>query len=238
MNHNLNKRDGKIVSSRVPNKKIPILFENELVIIFDKPSGLIVIPSPKNEAKTMVEEVNKQYEERPEQFKLHPCHRLDRETSGVIMFAKGKKHQQAMMELFKNQKIVKKYIAFIHGQLKQSKGEIQGFIADVDQRKYNKQVQPKFAKSLFRVLQQKKVYSVVEVQPVTGRTNQIRIQFSQIGHPIVGDRKYSVVRRFALKFERTALHAKSLEWIDPVTNKKIKVSSNLPNDMEVFCARN
>lgn len=238
MNQNLNKFGGKVAVSSSSLKKIPVLFENETVVIFDKPSGLVVIPSPKNEAITMVGEVNRQYQERSEQFKLHPCHRLDRETSGVIMFAKGKKHQQMMMELFKKQKVGKKYVAFVHGRLRQNKGEIQGYIADVDQKKYNKQVAPKFAKSHFWVLEQKRLFSVIEVQPITGRTNQIRIQFSQLGHPIIGDRKYSVVRRFPLKFDRTALHAKSLEWIDPLTNKKIKVSSHLPKDMEVFCARN
>lgn len=238
MNHSRNRQEGKFELSRDQEKDIRVLFENEFVVIFDKPSGLIVIPSPKNETKTMVDEVNRQFRVRAEQYKLHPCHRLDRETSGVIMFAKGKKYQQVMMDLFKKHEIVKKYIAFVHGHLKRAEGDIKGYISDVDQRKYNKQVQPKFAKSHFRVLQQKKEYSVIEVQPVTGRTNQIRIQFSQIGHPIIGDRKYSVVRRFALKFDRTALHAKSLEWSDPSTNKKIQVSSNLPKDMEVFRARN
>ncbi|MBP9853464.1 MAG: RNA pseudouridine synthase [Candidatus Omnitrophica bacterium] len=236
MNHHQNNSDKEFQAVR--KNKISVLFENDHVVIFDKPSGMIVIPSPKNEAITMVGEVNKLFQKSSEQYKLHPCHRLDRETSGIIMFAKGKKNQQMMMDVFKEQKIEKKYIAFVQGKLNQRSGEIRGYIADKDHLKYNKDKSPKFAESRFRVLEQKKSFAIVEVQPLTGRTNQIRIQFSEMGHPIVGDRKYSVVRRFDLKFNRTALHAASLEWTDPPTNKKIKVSSTLPTDMEVFRARN
>lgn len=238
MNRKRNDLEGETAPSRIIKNKIPVLFENDIVVIFDKPSGMIVIPSPRNETTTMVAAVNRQFQEFAQSFKLHPCHRLDRETSGVIMFAKGKKYQQTMMDLFKKQEVGKKYIAFVQGNLKRNAGEIQGFISDVDHLKYNKQKSPKFAKSHFRVLEQKRQFSIVEVQPITGRTNQIRIQFSQVGHPIVGDRKYSIVRRFPLKFNRTALHAASLEWVDPVTSQKIKVSSKLPKDMEVFRARN
>lgn len=238
MKRHQNDSERGVNPSRSLRDKLPVLFENDIVVIFDKPSGLLVIPSPKNESTTMVDVVNRQYQEFSQHFKLHPCHRLDRETSGVIMFAKGKKHQKTMMDLFKKQEIGKKYIAYVQGNLKKGEGDIQGFISDVDHLKFNKQKSSKFAKSHFRVLQQKKQFSVVEVQPITGRTNQIRIQFSHMGHPLVGDRKYSVVRRFPLKFSRTALHAASLEWIDPATRKKIKVSSNLPKDMEVFRARN
>ncbi len=220
------------------NRIIPVLFENEQIMVFDKPAGLIVIPSPKNEAVTLVSEVNAQYAQGAKFGRLHPCHRLDRDTSGCILFAKGKKNQQMMMDLFKRHQINKTYLAFVQGNVKNQKGEIRGFIPGPDRVKYRTSDKGKFAHSTYRVIQRKKQFTIVEVRPITGRTNQIRIQFSRMGHPLLGDRKFSIAKNYPLKFKRTALHAANLRWKNPADHKTISVKSNLPNDMEVFCASN
>ena len=218
-------------------KLIKVLYEDEAYIVFDKPAGLLVIPTPKNEPNTLVNIVNHQYAAAEGVPKLHPCHRLDRETSGVIVFAKGKHHQQLLMEAFQKRLVKKKYILFIHGRLKQPSGEIRNAIQDLDHRGYRPRGKGKSALTRFRVLQVKKKFTVVEAEPVTGRTNQIRIHFSQEGFPLVGDRKFSIASEYTLKFRRTALHAKSIEWVHPITRKLIKISSDLPEDMEVLLAR-
>ena len=221
-----------------PKKRIPVLFENEQVIVFDKPAGLLVIPSPKNEAVTLLSEVNAQFKQEHPNSRLYPCHRLDRDTSGVILFAKSKKNQQMMMGMFRDHQMTKIYIACVQGALKVKKGEIRGFISGGNRVKYKKDSRGQFAHSTYRVIQQKKHFSIVEVRPITGRTNQIRIQFAKLGHPLVGDRKFSIVKNFPVKFKRTALHAATLRWNNPIDNAVIKVNSNLPKDMEAFCGSN
>ncbi len=221
-----------------PKRTVPILYEDDHYIVFDKPSGILVIPTPRNEQNTLVNIVNAQCAPFLSEGKLHPCHRLDRDTSGVIVFAKGKRCQKLMMDVFQRKEIKKRYIAFVHGRLERREGSLKSYIQDLDQRRYHGYSKGKPAITHYRVLQQKKKFGVVEVHPVTGRTNQIRIQFAQIGHPLVGERKYTIARDFSLKFRRVALHAQTLEWRHPITKEVIKVTADLPNDMEEFSARN
>lgn len=218
-------------------KPIEKLYEDDCFVVFNKPAGLLVVPTPQNEKNTLTHIINFQYASDPETQKLYPCHRLDRETSGVILYAKGIVNQEKMMAAFKTHRVKKNYIAFVQGRLKRPDGELKSFIENSEERKYHRRVAQKFAVTRFRVLDIKKGFSVVEAQPITGRTNQIRIQFAEIGHPLVGDRKFSFARDYQLKFKRTALHAKSLEWIDSIKHKPVKVSVKLPIDMEVLLAR-
>ena len=219
-------------------KPIKVLYEDDGVMVFDKPSGLLVIPTPENEQNTLVNIVNHQYAPKDHSWKLHPCHRLDRDTSGLIIFAKGKQVQQLMMDLFFKKLVKKHYMAFVQGRITKSVGQIRSNIRDLDQKKFRKYSQAQLAITHYKVVEAWKHFSVVSVEPVTGRTNQIRIQFAQIGHPLVGDRKYSIALDYRLKFRRTALHAQALEWIHPVTKQNIYVKTDLPEDMEVFLARN
>lgn len=216
---------------------IPVLHEDESYIVFDKPAGVLVIPAPGEIKQTLVDIVNRQHA--PAQgWKLHPCHRLDRETSGAIIFAKGKGQQQAMMGLFHKKAVIKKYIAFVHGKLPQRQGELRSAIRDLDQVKFRRGAVAKPSVTRYKVLEERKSFSIIEVTPVTGRTNQIRIQFAQIGHPLVGERKYARGKDYKLRFRRVALHAHVLEWEHPVTRERINVSAKLHQDMEDFIARN
>ena len=113
-----------------------------------------------------------------------------------------------------------------------------GAIRDLDQVKFRRGAPAKPSVTRYKVLDERKSFSVVEVTPVTGRTNQIRIQFAEIGHPLLGERKYARGKDYELRFRRVALHAQTLEWEHPVTHKKINVTAKLHQDMEEFIARN
>jgi 23S rRNA pseudouridine1911/1915/1917 synthase len=216
---------------------ITVLYEDPGYIAFEKPAGFLVVPTPKKEKYTLTSVVNSQYVQAQQDWHLHPCHRLDRDTSGVILYAKGKKNQDLMMEEFKNRRVHKEYIAFVHGRLRNPKGEIRNPIQDFESRKFHRKPQGQSALTRYKVLEVRKQYSVVQAEPVTGRTNQIRIHFAQIGNPVVGERKYAFGRDYALKFRRVALHAKLLSWTSPIDHKLKTVQSDLPKDMEVFRAR-
>ena len=214
---------------------ISVLYEDETCVVFDKPARLIVIPSPRQEDRTLTSIVNAQYQSRISRVKLHPCHRLDRDTSGVILYAKGKKNQQLYMDLFKQRLLTKKYIAFVHGQVKSQAGEIKNPI-QVHQRGPFRPGQTALTK--YKVLKRFDRFSIIEAQPVTGRKNQIRIHFRQKGHPLVGDNKFSHRKDYPLRFKRTALHALSLAWAHPQTGQQLSVRADWPKDMLAFVRKN
>ena len=219
---------------------INIIFEDQTFVIFDKPSGMLVIPSPKQEKWTMIDLVNEQYPQAEMRqcpspgVRLHPCHRLDRDTSGLIMFAKGKKNQQAMMNEFQAGKVHKKYVAFVRGKLPRENGELRSMIRDFHQSKYNKNHKGRLAVTTYHVLESHKGFSVVDVYPKTGRTNQIRIQFSEIEHPLLGEGVYAFRKDFPVNFRRLALHASELKFPHPVTKQVVVVRCPLAKDMENF----
>lgn len=215
---------------------IPVLYEDESYIVFDKPAGVLVIPAPGETKQTLVDIVNRQHA-CAQGWKLHPCHRLDRETSGAIIFAKGKGQQQIMMELFHKKAVTKKYIALVHGRLRQQQGELHSAIRDLDEMKFRRGARAKPSVTRYKVLEERRAFSIVEVTPVTGRTNQIRIQFAETGHPLVGERKYARGKDYKLRFRRVALHAHTLGWEHPVSHKRISVTAKLHQDMEDFIAR-
>jgi 23S rRNA pseudouridine1911/1915/1917 synthase len=214
---------------------IDVLYEDKDCIVFNKPSGLLTIPTDKNEERTLVSLVN---QHRKEEIHFHPAHRLDRDTSGVILFAKGKSNQQQLMNFFKEKKVKKTYLAFVHGRVKVPEGKIRIPIKDFYQRKFQKNLPAQSALTLYKVLQYRKEFTVVEVNPITGRTNQIRIHFTKLGHPLVGEDKYVFRKDFELRFRRTALHALQLTFPQPVTHKMITVEAPLAQDMTNFLEKN
>lgn len=215
-------------------KNIPLLYEDGECAAFDKPAGLLTIPTDKGEEHTLVSLVNQQDSPNDAGGSLHPAHRLDRDTSGVILFARGKANQQILMQAFKEKKVGKQYVAFVHGHVKSAEGKIRIPIKDFYQRKFQRQAPAQSALTHYRVRDYYKDFTVVDVMPLTGRTNQIRIHFAKIGHPLVGEDKYAFRKDFALRFRRTALHAARLEWPHPSTGKMILAEAPLAEDMKAF----
>ncbi len=219
---------------QIPEIQVPVLYEDADCLVFNKPSGLLVIPTDKDEDHTLVNIVNRQ---RNDCGGLYPAHRLDRDTSGVILFAKGKDCQQKLMQFFKDKQVNKTYIAFVHGRVAEPRGKIRIPIKDFHQRKFARHLPAQSALTHYEVEDYYKDFTVVRVMPITGRTNQIRIHFSKIGHSLVGEDKYAFRRDFALRFRRTALHAMRLEWPDISGSRMIKVEAPLAKDMSEFLLR-
>ena len=199
---------------------IPVVYEDDWLMVADKPSGLLVIPTPKKESRTLTSIINEELRNKGLSYRVHPCHRLDRETSGLIIYAKGKSAQKKMMQEFKNKKIEKTYIAFARGLFAKTQGQI------------NIPIEGQRALTKYRVLQNYQDLSLVEVVPLTGRTNQIRIHFQQIGHPILGETKYAFRRDFKLKAKRLCLHARALKFVHPLTKEGVSLVAPLPSDMK------
>lgn len=205
---------------------INIVYEDDYLLIVDKPSGLLTIPTPKKETRTLTGILNEEAKKKQLNLRLYPCHRLDRETSGLIIYAKSKRIQQMMMESFHRQEVHKEYIAFVRGKLKEPSGRIKSYI------RHDEREEPKLAVTDFEVVNSFKDFSEIKVFPRTGRTNQIRIHFKQIGHPLLGERKFAFARDFKVKFKRLALHSSRLIFNHPITGKRLDIYSELPPDME------
>ncbi|MDP2921182.1 MAG: RluA family pseudouridine synthase [Candidatus Omnitrophota bacterium] len=210
------------------NKRYGIVYEDDHIIVVNKPAGLLVVPTPKGETNTLTDLLNLELKSRGAEVNAHPCHRIDRETSGLIVYAKGKSVQQAVMEQFKKRLVKKKYIAFLHGTMRKNSDTLKGYVYNKARRKTELMI------TKFRVLDRRLDFTIAEVEPVTGRTNQIRIHFKELGHPLVGESVYAFRKDFRLRFKRAALHAKAIEFNHPVTGKRLNFNLPLADDMVNF----
>lgn len=204
---------------------IPIIYEDDWLLVLSKPSGLLTIPTPKKESRTLTSILNEDLKQKGLSCRFYPCHRLDRETSGLIIYAKAKSIQKKLMQEFGQQRIKKAYLAFAQGRLPKDEGVI------------SYAIEGKSALTKYRVFEKRNSFSIVEVRPTTGRTNQIRIHFKQIGHPLVGETKFAFRRDFKLKAKRVCLHAEKLEFIHPIKNNIVSLFAPLPDDMKDFLGR-
>jgi len=210
------------------DRRYGIIYEDAELLVVDKPSGMLVIPTPKKETNTLTDLLNRDLDSRGIEANAYPCHRLDRETSGLIVYAKGKAAQRFVMGEFKKRAVKKTYVAFAQGAVKGPTGVITRNIYDRNKARSIPAV------TKYKVVEKKGGFSVLEVEPVTGRTNQIRIHLKDIGHPIVGESVYAFRKDYKLRFKRVALHAQKIEFKHPVTGEKMAFVSPLPKDMKDF----
>jgi 23S rRNA pseudouridine1911/1915/1917 synthase len=196
-----------------------IIYEDQFLLVVNKPPGILTVPTPKKENYTLTSCINKILKDKNPQVNAWPCHRLDRDTSGLIIYAKDRATEQKITEQFKNGRVEKKYIAFVDGTMKQPGGVI------------NFSIENKKAITKYKLVQRRKGYSIIEAKPVTGRTNQIRIHFKMIGHPLLGERKFAFGKDFKIKFRRVALHSSEIKFRHPVSGEFLHFSSRLPDDM-------
>lgn len=204
-----------------------VVFNDEFVVVVDKTAKLLVHPSPKKERITLTS-ILKGYLN----TEVFPCHRLDRETTGLIIYAYSRDAQELIMEQFRERKVKKKYYALVRGYLKKYKGVFSGKVLDREGEKFREKA--KTAKTFYRVKKTFKDFSLLELEPVTGRTNQLRIQLARSGNPILGEDKYALRRDFRINFRRLALHAFFISFYHPVSKDRVEVKVNLPGDMENF----
>jgi 23S rRNA pseudouridine1911/1915/1917 synthase len=203
-------------------ENIPVVFEDDTLLIVNKPPGLLTTGGPDPAARHLTLILNEDAAKEGKTYRFHPCHRLDKETSGLVIYAKGKAVQEQMMEMFRRHLINKTYRAFAHGRIAQDQGVIRTA------------VEGKNAVTHFTVVKRLSEYTVVDVRPETGRKNQIRLHFKSIGHPLVGESKFIFRKDFSLRAKRLCLHAGSLSFTHPVSKKQVQVQCALARDMEKF----
>jgi 23S rRNA pseudouridine1911/1915/1917 synthase len=211
------------------NISLHIAYEDDTLLIIDKPAGMLVHPTTNEHLSTVGNAIMHYFHMQGQSYSFHPVHRLDRNTSGLVLIAKFP-HIQHLLSINGVKNINRQYIALATGVLKPPTGTIDAPIArhpdSIIQRVVDSKGQ--HATTCYKVLEFLSDASLVELTLLTGRTHQIRVHLSHIGHPIIGDDLYGGSRDL---ISRQALHAARLSFTHPVSGKLIDISSPLPADM-------
>ena len=207
------------------SKFFRVVWEDDYLIVLDKSPQVLVVAAPRRREPVLADLVNEYLA--PQKEKAYPAHRLDRTTSGLIIFAKSIFCQRNLMEQFRGRKVHKKYVAFVNGHPPERKGTLKGLI------KKTPRAAAKLAVTKYRLMRKFSDFSILDIQPLTGRYNQIRIQLAQLGIPLVGERKYALGRQ-GLRFSRPALHSYFVQFRHPVGKSLIEVKIDLASDMCEF----
>lgn len=213
---------------------VEVVYEDEDLAVVNKPAGLSMYPGPGHSSHTLVNAILKRFPDIEDP--LNPqrpgiVHRLDKDTSGLVVIAKNEKARQYLINEFKSRLVKKAYLILVRGKLLPEKGAIEAPIGrhPTDRKRMAVVSKGKDARTDYRVIQYFDGYSLVEAYIKTGRTHQIRVHFSAIGYPVVGDRTYGISTRL---IDRQFLHACFLELVLPSTGLPRSFHAGLPGDLK------
>jgi len=228
------------------DRDLPIVYEDDTLIVLDKPAGLLAVPLPlrrRENARSVFDDL-KEYLRRRGRRRPFVVHRIDRDTSGLVVFAKSAAAQDHLKGQFKRHLPERVYQAVVYGHPSPASGTWRDHLVWDDRSLIQKETHPrdprgKEAISHYRVLEQLKGAALIEVRLVTGRRNQIRIQARLRGHTLVGEQRYTygpdMLRSIA--FPRQALHAHRLAFQHPVDGRELRYEAPIPQDLVDLIAR-
>lgn len=223
----------KIEAEDIP---LDIVYEDDDLMVINKPQGMVVHPAPGNYSGTLVNALMFNAEKLSSiNGVIRPgiVHRIDKDTSGLLMIAKTDEAHQILADQLKDHSVERKYLAICHGRIGNESGTIEGAIARHPKDRLKMAIVPggKRAVTHFKVIERLKAHTLVECQLETGRTHQIRVHMSSIGHPLVGDPLYGV-KKEKINTTGQALHATTLGFVHPTTGEMMRFEAPLPKHFE------
>ena len=233
--------EGDVITYELPEEEVleykaediplDIIYEDADVAVVNKPQGMVVHPSAGHTSGTLVNALMYHVKDLSSiNGVVRPgiVHRIDKDTSGLLMIAKNDKAHNALAAELKDKKSLRKYVAIVHGNLPNDRGVIEAPIgrSDKDRKKQAVTAKGKPAVTRFTVLERFGNYTLVELQLETGRTHQIRVHMAYIGHPVAGDPLYGP--RKTLKGHGQFLHAKTLGFTHPTTGELVEFTAEEP----------
>lgn len=215
------------------SRELAILYEDDAVVAVNKPAGLLAVPAPGSDAPSALSLLSQDLKPRRERALV--VHRIDRFASGVLLFAKTMRDRDALVRQFLAHTPVRQYLAVVRGHIAAKEGKLvhyfrkEGMHQKVSTEGDRKAARAELSYSVERSLHGA---SLVRVMLLTGLQNQIRVQFAALGHPVIGDRKYSAQEASERRIARVALHAASLQFIHPRSGEMVSLESDPPSDFQ------
>ncbi|WP_052158842.1 RluA family pseudouridine synthase [Halobacillus sp. BBL2006] len=223
----------EVIKSKVSKRQtslqgMKILHEDEDIIVIDKSSGLLSMASPKEKQLTAHRQLMNYVRSVNPKNRIFIVHRLDKDTSGVMVFARSEQVKLKFQESWKRMVKERKYVALVEGTLKQKDGTITSYLKESKSLQMYSSSNPhggQLAVTHYKVKQYNKNFTLLDVHLETGRKNQIRVHMEDLGHPIVGDKKYGANTN---PIKRLGLHAEVLAFIHPRTGENLRFQSPVP----------
>ena len=214
------------------NRRVKIVYEDDDIIVIEKGYGLLSMGNEKIKDGTAYSILKDYLKEKDPRNKIFIIHRLDRDTSGLMMFAKTIEAKEAMQHNLNNMVLERTYLAVVEGKVEEESGTVKSYLAENSQMEVYSTDDPE--KGQLAVTRWKKLasgngYTLMEVSLDTGRKNQIRVHMKDIEHPIAGDRKYGAK---SSPIHRLALHAQTLRFVHPVTRRDMRFETPIPTSFE------
>lgn len=214
------------------HRRLRIIFEDEYLVVIDKGYGLLSMATKNEKTETAYRIISDYVKTNDPEGHIFIVHRLDRDTSGVMLFAKRQRIQEVLQRNWNEAVIERKYMAVVEGALSPEEGEVKSYLKENAAMQVYSTKNPEegqLAITRYKTVAGNGRFSLVEVQLETGRKNQIRVHMHDMGHPIIGDRKYG---SNCNPIGRVALHAASLRFKHPITGQTLHFESNLPEKFE------
>jgi 23S rRNA pseudouridine1911/1915/1917 synthase len=209
-----------------------IVHEDEAVLLIDKPPYLLVHPAEPGQRHTLVNGIAHHYRERGVAGRIHPVHRLDRDTSGLVLIARTPEAHRHLGAQLASRALRRTYLALVSGRVRDEAGTIDAPIGRHPTQPVLRAVRAdgESARTRFEVVERYADATLVRLELETGRTHQIRVHMAHLGHPLLGDRQYG--RRAGKRIGRQALHAAAISFLHPDTGERVRFDAPLPPDIE------
>lgn len=217
-----------LLRAKEHKKGLKIIHEDPAIIVIDKPYGLLSMASDKEKERTAYHQLTDYVRNNNPEDRIFIVHRLDRDTSGVMVFAKNEEAKHAMQDTWKDIVVDRAYVAVVEGRVKQREGTIKSWLKETRTRlMYSSYTKGDGQEAVtdYKVLQSSSKYSLLEIRLKTGRKNQIRVHMQEIGHSIIGDKKYGAQTN---PIGRLGLHAHILAFYHPVSGELMRFETEIP----------
>jgi 23S rRNA pseudouridine1911/1915/1917 synthase len=222
-----------------PGRGYRVVHRDDDLVVVDKGPEVLSVPTPLRDEESLVDRLlESEHERGVRRASLYPVHRLDRDTSGLLLFARTRAAHEGLKAQFAARSIERRYLAVVEGRIAADQGRFESRVVEdprsLKVRSTGRAGEGREAITEYRVTERLPRATVVTVRLLTGRKNQIRVHFAEAGHPLLGDRRYG---RPSPHIGRVALHATSLAFEHPATGRKVSFQSPLPPDLRVLLRR-